>query len=167
MKKIIYFPFLAFIFLAFSSCEKKADSIILDNIFSVDCTYISEDFDCGFSLIRLGNGGWEISFTSPETLDGLKVSYFEDKINLSFLGLETQIDKNFISPIFAKTTSAFDAFIASSELNFIKNENEILTELLCGNENYIFVFDKTSKEILKIYDEKETFLCEFKDYKKV
>ncbi len=168
MKKILFILIMATILL-FSGCNQVAEPIKIDNIFSVNCSYESDDFNADMTLMRLGNGGWEIQFSAPETVSGLAVSYLEEEILITFLGLETTIlkDKLPTAPIYEEITKVLDQFIFEEELEFQQNEDDISTHISTENGDFTLKFHKDSKELISLESENSDFKCEFSDYNKV
>lgn len=149
------------------SCEKKASSHSLDNLYTVNAHAQQEDFECEMSLTRLGNNAWDITFTSPDSIKDMNITYEDGNAKISYMGLETTIAKEqmkFTSSCDCITT-ALDNFAKGKEIEFTKDKNQIFAKGKAGENEYKLIFDNKSKGLVGLScDDLEV---EFSDYKKM
>lgn len=167
MKKIFCRLICIVMALCVCGCEKKANSLSLDNLYSITAHAQQEDFECEMSLTRLGNDGWDITFTSPDTIKDMNITYEGENSKISYMGLEATVPKEQmkLTSSCESITSILDNFAKGKEIQFTKEKNEIYAKANVNEDEYTLIFSSKSKAItgLECKDLKVTF----SDYKKV
>ncbi len=122
MKKIISLLICLVLIFAFCGCSKKTDPVDMNRIYSVDAEVKLGDYSANVGLNRLSNGAWDISFTKPDNLKGLAITYQNDKADVSFNGLNFSINREDIpvNAIVSTLTNVLDNAAYGRELSFTK-----------------------------------------------
>ena len=114
------------------SCSKAEESTIsLPESFSLNALITDGDFEASAKMKR-SVGGWQITITAPETIEGMKISYtdIDCKIELDELSYTVSLDELSNSSPLRLTVNALDKCVKG------KKEGEIL------NEEYSFEFNE-------------------------
>lgn len=167
MKKFICGIVCIIITICICGCEKKTSSVSLDNLYSVTACVQQEDFECEMSLTRLGNNAWDITFSSPETIKDMNVTYENGNAKITYMGLETTVSKEQMkfTSCCECITSVLDNFSKGKEIEFTKENSQIFAKGTVNNNDYKLIFDSKSKALNGL--ECEGLEATFSDYKKV
>lgn len=146
-------------------CEKKASSLSLANLYSVTAHAQQEDFECAMSLARLGNNAWDVSFTSPDSIKDMNITYEDGNAKITYMELETTVSKEQIkfSSSCEFITLVLDDFSKGKEIEFTKDSNNFFAKGKVDDEEYKLIFDK-SKTLTGL--QSKDLEVEFSDYKK-
>ena len=66
----------------------------LDSSFQAAVGVILEDLNAEGTIKRFGNGMWEVEFTSPNSLSGVKLSFSEGNVTASYKGLNFSVPQS-------------------------------------------------------------------------
>ncbi len=167
MRKLLCGIITVIFVIALCGCAKKAEPISINTNFSADCNIEYDKFKSQMFISRLGSGGWEMSFSSPETINGLAVTYENENTNLSYKGLAFSIPREDIpiNAIVTNITAVFDNVSNKNNAEFAK-KNGIVTA--CGridSGNYTIKFNEKDGSPLSLEIKQIDLKVEFKDYK--
>lgn len=116
MKKLIGIFLCGCMLLATSACksEKPQQSPSLNKLFTCTAEMEYDDFKASATMNRLGNGLWDVEFSAPKTLKGVKLSYSGEEITASYLGFAFTVPKT-TAPVKNMLTLLFSAVDKCSE----------------------------------------------------
>lgn len=145
----------------FSSCfnnEKTVKAPDIDNAFSCDAEIKLGDMDALAKITRLGKGAWDIEFTEPKTLSGVKLSFLDNDVTASYKGLSFSIPKAAlpIKSSMLNLIDTVDTVIEATDTQFAQTSDGIVLEgnteqgeysLLFDNEGTIFSFEMPNSDL--------------------
>ncbi|MCH5193290.1 MAG: hypothetical protein J1F11_04960 [Oscillospiraceae bacterium] len=115
---------------------------------------------------RYGTGMWGMSITSPETLEGLNISYNDEVVTAELDGLKLEIDMDDLSDgaVFARIFKAVDAAASAETLSCTETEDgKVFTGEFSGGE-YKLVFDPQSLAPVRIEIPSSGIFCELNSF---
>lgn len=118
----------------------------LSSAFSCDMKLLYDDSEFCGKITRSGTGLWNIEFTAPETLAGVKLSFINDDVTASYKGLDFTIPKKAmpVKSIISNLISAVDELAGSEEMQCVTNDGEIIVEGELEQGEYKLVMDEKS-----------------------
>ena len=148
-------------------CEKKASSLSLDNLYSVNAIAEENDFESEMSLTRLGNDAWDVTFTSPDTIKDMNITYEGENTKITYMGLETTVPKQQLEYTSSCQciTSVLDNFAKGKDIEFTKDGDKTFAKGKIGEDEYKLIFESKSKSLIGL--ECDDLEVTFSDYKKV
>jgi len=167
MKKIFAIVVCIVTMFPLCSCTKKSEPVNMNRLYSVDAEVQFANFSANLGLNRLGNGVWDITFTKPENLNGLSVSYENEMAEISYKGLSFSLAKEDV-PVKALVSSlaeVLDNAALGKEMSFYKKNNEITAEGKVNNMDYVITLDAKAGVILELENPKSDLKVSFSEYK--
>lgn len=125
--------------LTMAGCAKKADPISMESKFSISCNAEYEGFKTSMTLKRLCTDNWEATFSSPETINGLVVTYENENTNVSYKGLTFSVPRENV-PVNAIVTNIAGAFVnmgAKNNVEFTKSNGTVTAKGNLDSGSYI------------------------------
>ena len=167
MKRTICFCLSFIILICAVGCSKKSKPVTMSGLYTIKADVTLNDFEATISLNRLGNGVWDVSFTKPDSLSGLDVSYENDNAKVTYKGLAFMVPREDIpiNAIVTNLTSVLDDVSYGNKASFTKNNNKITAKGTTDNGNYKVVFDEKSGKILSLEIEDMDLTADFSEYK--
>lgn len=89
--------------------QKTEASPDVNRLFTATASIVYDDFEAQATVSRLGDDMWEVEFTSPKTLAGVKLFYNGEDITASYLGLNFSIPES-AAPTKSMLTMLFQSF---------------------------------------------------------
>lgn len=168
MKKIFALFLCGLIMLSFCACGKEKTTAIpdLNKLFTSTASITYGEFEAAATVNRLGNGLWDVEFTSPTTLAGVKLSYNGEDITASYMGLSFSIPKD-AAPIKSVLTMIFNSIDKSAEkVDMPCAEDEGITVFSgTGDQgDFSISVDKASGNLVAFEMPDEKLKVEFTDY---
>lgn len=145
MKRFILTVAMLLTALAFVGCGKKTTmesaKANLDSAFECDMKMVYEDTEFGGRLKRIESGVWEASFTSPDSLDGLVLSFSGNDASASYKGLSFTVPKKAlpVKSILTNLMTAVDTLAEGDELS--GHEEDGMMKITGENETGEYVLD--------------------------
>lgn len=120
--------------LTFSACKKETTMAApdLNKLFTVTASVQYGDFNAAATVNRLGNDMWDVEFSEPSTLAGVKLSYNGEDITASYLGLSFSVPKN-AAPVKSMLNMLFKAI----------DKSAMGLDMPCTEEDGIMTFSGT------------------------
>lgn len=149
MKKILSLFLCGILFFTMTACNfgkpKETAAPDLNRLFTCSSEIRYGDFEMSAELKRLGDGMWEVEFSAPKTLAGVKLAYNGDAISASYKGLSFSIPKDAapVKAVFTMVFRAIDASAAEPELPFSEEDGILVFE---GENEQGKFFISTDKE---------------------
>lgn len=154
MKRIITFALTVLTVLCFASCSMPLKSSVsrkngLDCSFQAEVSISLDRLQAEGIVKRFGSGAWEIEFSSPNTLSGVKLEFSEGNTSASYKGLSFSVPQSAV-PVRAMMLNLIKAVDENAKLEELKGEEkdgnlEISGELEGGK--YLLIVDKDGKLI--------------------
>lgn len=149
MKKILSVLLCTVMLFAMTACNfgkpKETAAPDLNRLFTCSSEIRYGDFEMSAELKRLGDSMWEVEFSAPKTLAGVKLTYNGDTISASYKDLSFSIPQD-AAPVKAVFTMIFrtiDKSAAQPELPFTEEDGVLVFE---GENDYGKFFISTDKE---------------------
>ena len=152
MKKLITFTLAILTVLCVVSCSVPLKSATsrkngLDCAFQADAVIALDRLQAEGVIRRFGTGAWEIEFSSPNTLSGVKLEFSEGNTEASYKGLSFSVPQSAV-PVKAMMLNLIRAVDDNARLEELKGEekDDILevSGKLEGGE-YVLKVDKDGK----------------------
>ena len=127
----------------FSSCKpeftvRKPD---IGGLYSCTADVLWGEADAEITLKRLGNGDWDVTFSSPDTLEGLSVSFRDGDTHCEMNGISADMKKDDIpdGSLFELICGTLDeAAMNTSSLQESENELILKGRTDCGAYELVF-----------------------------
>ncbi|MBE6857389.1 MAG: hypothetical protein E7500_08240 [Ruminococcus sp.] len=152
MKRLIALSATAITLLSLASCsavtgEKGSVPNGLAESFKADVSIDLDELDAEGSLRRYGNGMWEVEFTSPNTLSGVKLSFDEGNAEASYKGLKFTVPQSAlpVKAMMLNLIEAVDGYSNESELTGKEEEGNIELKGTLEGGDYILEIDRQGK----------------------
>ncbi len=152
MKRLVALSAMAITLLSLASCssvtgEKGSVPNGLSEGFTADVSIELDELDAEGALRRYGNGMWDIEFTAPNTLSGVKLSFDEGNAEASYKGLKFSVPQSAlpVKSMMLNLIEAVDGYSSESELTGKEDDGNI--ELLGSLEggDYVLTIDKQGR----------------------
>ncbi len=152
MKKLITFTLAGFMTVCLISCSvplksAKSRKNGLDCAFQADVSITLDRLQAEGIVRRFGTGAWEVEFSAPNTLSGVKLEFSEGNTEASYKGLSFSVPQSAV-PVRAMMLNLIKAVDDSAKLEELKGEekNDVLevSGKLEGGE-YVLIVDKDGK----------------------
>jgi hypothetical protein len=116
----------------------------LSGSFQADVTVILGELEAEGIIKRFGSGSWDIEFSSPNTLSGVKLSFEEGNVTASYKGLDFSVPRSAlpVKSMLLNLISAVDDLAVNDELKGIDEDGVTsISGSLDGGE-YTLTVDK-------------------------
>lgn len=152
MKKLVTFTLAILTVLCLVSCSVPLKSTTsrknsLDGAFQANVSITLDRLQAEGVVKRFGTGAWEIEFTSPNTLSGVKLEFSEGNTAASYKGLSFSVPQSAV-PVRAMMLNLIKAVDDSARLDELKGEEKDgaleVSGKLEGGE-YVLIVDKNGK----------------------
>lgn len=149
MRRLITFAIVIVAALCLCACsvsvgDKTEKPNGLAGAFQASATVTIENLEAQGSISRFGNGMWQVEFSSPNTLGGVKLEFSEGNVSASYKGLNFSVPQSAlpVKAMMLNLMSAVDDLASNPELSG-EEENGMLkiTGSLDGGE-YILMTDE-------------------------
>ena len=149
MKKFLLLIACVAMLFTLSSCAKTVSAIDLNRLYSVTAEICYGENTSIANLSRLGNGAWEITFTAPEALSGMTITYLNDSAEITYKGLNFSLPKeNIPAAAIAETlTKALDNAASSSEVVFTAKKGKTVASGKINDNDYDLIINSETSEI--------------------
>lgn len=121
-------------------------------LFESDADITAGDMKIVTHIKRFGNGYWEMVVSEPKTLAGMKITYSDDKVDVSLGELSFTLEKENINDeaLFKLLFDAFDHAAVQEEMNLTESEDGLMLASQNDDGAYSLTFDKDTGIIKKI-----------------
>lgn len=149
MKKILSLFLCTILLVTATACKfgkpKETAAPDLNRLFTCSAEILYADFEMSAELKRLGDGMWEVEFSAPKTLAGVKLTYSGDSISASYKGMSFTIPKDAapVKAVFTMIFQTIDKTAVVPELPFTEEDGVIVFE---GENDYGKFFISTDEE---------------------
>lgn len=152
MKKLVTFTLAILTVLCLVSCSVPLKSTTsrknsLDGAFQANVSITLDRLQAEGVVKRFGTGAWEIEFTSPNTLSGVKLEFSEGNTAASYKGLSFSVPQSAV-PVRAMMLNLIKAVDDSARLDELKGEEKDGTLEVSGKlegGEYVLIVDKNGK----------------------
>ena len=167
MKKIICLCISLCTLIVITGCSKKTGAVNLGGLYTMHASVELNGFSSEADINRLGNGQWEISFTKPESLNGLGVSYQNENADITYMGLKFQIPREDVpvQAIATNLTSVLEKLAYSKDIKYTENNGKVTAKGEVDNSRFVAVFEKKSNRLLSLEMEDVKLKADFSDFK--
>lgn len=152
LKKILSAVLCGLMFLGLMGCsaEKKTATPDLNRLFSADAKIQFDDFEADAKISRLGDGMWDVEFSQPKTLAGVKLSYNDGEITASFLGLNFNIEKDSlpVKSIVTMIINAIDSSGVHADMPCVEKDGKIVFSGSGENGDFTITTDAETGTLL-------------------
>lgn len=152
MKRLIALSAAAISFFSLVSCssvtgEKGSVPNGLAEGFKADVSIDLDELDAEGALRRYGNGMWDIEFTSPNTLSGVKLSFDEGNAEASYKGLKFTVPQSAlpVKAMMLNLIEAVDGYSNESELTGKEEDGNIELSGSLEGGDYVLTVDKQGR----------------------
>ncbi len=128
MKKLITFTLALLMVLCVVSCDVPLKSTTsrkngLDSAFQADAVIMLDRLQAEGVVRRFGTGVWEIEFSSPNTLSGVKLEFSEGNTEASYKGLSFSVPQSAL-PVKSMMLNLIKAVEDNARLDELKGEEK-------------------------------------------
>lgn len=170
MKKFLALLLCGVIMFSLCACNigksKKTATPDLNKLFSCSTDISYGDFKSTATIKRLGNGLWDVEFSSPSTLAGVKLSYNGEDIAASYKGLTFSVPKD-AAPVKGVLSMIFNAIDKSADdVNMPFKEKEGM-KLFSGESeqgDFTISVDKATGNLVAFEIPNQKLKVKFADY---
>lgn len=149
MKRLITFAVTILTAVCFVACtvtggDKKTAPNGLSDSFQAAVFIELDELDAEGTLKRFGSGMWEIEFTSPNTLSGVKLSFDEGNVTASYKGLNFSVPQSAlpVKAMMLNLISAAESLATETELTGEEDDGMIEIEGTLDGGEYTLTVDK-------------------------
>lgn len=157
LKKFICGVLVALLMVSLCGCDllnkvTKTKTPDMNVLFESDANITAGDMKIVSHIKRFGSGYWEMVISEPKTLAGMKITYSDNKVDVSLGDLSFSMEKGNINDeaIFKLLFDAFDHAAVQEEINLTESEDGLMLASQNGDGVYSLTFDKDSRIIKKI-----------------
>ncbi len=152
MKKLVTFTLTILMALCLVSCSVPLKSTTsrkngLDCAFQADVSITLDRLQAEGVVKRFGTGAWEVEFSSPNTLSGVKLEFSEGNTEASYKGLSFSVPQSAV-PVRAMMLNLIKAVDSNAKSEELKGEEKDgsleVSGKLDGGE-YVIMVDKNGK----------------------
>lgn len=152
MKKLITFTMAILMVLCVVSCSVPLKSSTsrkngLDCAFQADATITLDRLQAEGIVRRFGTGAWEVEFSAPNTLSGVKLEFSEGNTEASYKGLSFSVPQSAV-PVKSMMLNLIKAVDDNAKLDELKGEEKDNTLEVSGKLDggeYVLIVDKDGK----------------------
>lgn len=152
MKKLVTFALTILTVLCLVSCSVPLKSTTsrkngLDCAFQADVSITLDRLQAEGVVKRFGTGAWEVEFSSPNTLSGVKLEFSEGNTEASYKGLSFSVPQSAV-PVRAMMLNlikAVDSNAKSEELKGEEKDNALEVSGKLDGGEYVLRVDKDGK----------------------
>lgn len=126
-----------------SGCRKNG----LGDAFSADVSITMDRLEAAGAVKRFGEGVWEIEFSEPNTLSGVKLEFSEGNVLASYKGLSFSVPQSAV-PVKAMMLGLIKAVEDNAKLDELKGEEKDGNLVVSGsleNGGYKLIVDKDGR----------------------
>lgn len=123
MKRLITFAVMILTAVCMAACSVsgKGDTTKpngLDSSFQAAVSIVLDDLNAEGTVRRIGSGNWEIEFSSPNTLSGVKLNFCDGNVTASYKGLNFSVPQSAlpVKAMMLNIISAVDDLAANEKL---------------------------------------------------
>ncbi|MBZ4670615.1 MAG: hypothetical protein JG769_919 [Oscillospiraceae bacterium] len=149
--------------------EKTSATPDLNKLFTGTASIACGDFTAEATINRLGNGMWDVEFTSPKTLSGVKLSFNGDEITASYLGLKFTVPKD-TAPVKGVLRMLFDAVDKTSEKAdtvCTQKDGQMILDGEINSEKFKIIFNKETGALSAFEVPDKDLKIEFSSYSEI
>lgn len=153
MRRVVAILICSIMLIGLVGCMEKTETTKvpdLNKLFTMTAVMQTGDFEAEGTITRLGDKQWEIEFSAPKTLEGIKLSYNGEDIKASYMGLEFSIPKS-AAPLEGILTMLFDAIdtaVTMVEMPCIEDEMTITYVGENDTGEYQIIMDKETGALI-------------------
>ena len=128
MKRLITLTFTIIAVLCLTACSvpMKNDTSRKNGLncaFQSEVSVVIEKLEANGTLRRFGNGVWDIEFSSPNSLSGVKLEFNESSVTASYKGLSFSVPQSAL-PVKAMMLNLIKAVDDNARLDELKGEED-------------------------------------------
>ena len=128
MKRLITLTFTIIVVLCLTACSvpMKNDTSRKNGLncaFQSEVSVVIEKLEANGTLRRFGNGVWDIEFSSPNSLSGVKLEFNEGSVTASYKGLSFSVPQSAL-PVKAMMLNLIKAVDDNARLDELKGEED-------------------------------------------
>lgn len=143
--------------LCLSSCSSSArvKPCDVDEKFKSDVKISQNDKEFCAKLIRAGADIWEMDFSKPDTVAGMKLTLSGNVCTLDFMGLKYKLDRKDISQYSMANLccSAMEDLIGKRDLTCSKNGDDLIEKGVVNGQDFTAVFKDGKIKELTVSDQ--------------
>lgn len=150
MKKLIAFVLTVILSSCLISCSgiggqgKASSENGLDSQFQAVISITLDELNAEGTLKRFGSGSWEVEFSSPNTLSGIKLSFSEGNTSASYKGLNFSVPQSAlpVKSMMLNLITAVDDLAKNEELSGNETDGGLQIEGSLDGGEYTLTVDK-------------------------
>lgn len=161
MKKIL--PLLCGITLILTGCDssaKTAKPIAMDKSFCKNVVIQQDEKEYSAELKRGGDNTWECTFSAPETVNGMVITYSGDSAVLNFMGLSYSLPREEV-PEYGITellTSTLEIIINGKDISCVSDGETTIEKGVIHGQDFSAEFQGKNLKTIEI---SKSFKAEF------
>lgn len=150
MKRLITFVLTALTAVCLCACsapgkDKSTSPNGLNSRFQAAVTVTIEDLTAEGILKRFGDGMWDVEFSSPNTLSGVKISFSDGNVTASYKGLNFSVPQSAlpVKAMMLNLISAADDLAKNEELTGVSEDGMTKISGSLDGGDYTLTVDKS------------------------
>ncbi len=145
MRRFVAFSLLLLLVLSGMGCRKETAVPPITTNFSCEFHAIYRELAVAGTLTRRTAGSVSLTFTEPETLNGLSATWDGEAVKLSFLGLEYTLSPESVpeAALGKGLLAVLDAALRN-EGDITQDGDAVVLQGVCNNHDYTYRYDKES-----------------------
>lgn len=168
MKRFII-AFITLMMITMVSCGQKktvdSSGSGLGSTFTCDMILLYEDSEYCGKINRTDTRSWEIEFSSPETLAGVKLSFVNDDVTASYKGLDFTVPKKAlpVKSVLSNFITVVDEISSQEKMQCVEKDGELVVEGQIDQGEYELVINKKNGTISSFEMKNTNVVIEFEN----
>lgn len=159
---------LMLVFMGVSCGQKKTVKSAksgLDSSFTCDMILMYDDSEFCATVNRVDIKSWDIEFSSPETLAGVKLSFVNDDVTASYKGLDFTVPKKAlpVKSILSNFIMVVDEISSQEKLECAEKDGELVVEGKTDTGEYKLAIDEKNGMITSFEMKNADTVIEFEN----
>lgn len=150
MKRLVTFAVTVLTALCMFSCsaaggDKTTAPNGLNSRFQTAATIVLDELTAEGTVKRFGDGAWEVEFSSPNTLSGVKLSFSEGSVSASYKGLNFSVPQSAlpVKAMMLNLMTAVDDLAKRDELTGSSEDGKTVISGTLDGGDYTLTVDKS------------------------
>lgn len=168
MKRFII-AFITLMMITMVSCGQKktvdSSGSGLGSTFTCDMVLLYEDSEYCGKINRTDTRLWEIEFSSPETLAGVKLSFVNDDVTASYKGLDFTVPKKAlpVKSVLSNFITVVDEISSQEKMQCVEKDGELVVEGQIDQGEYELVINEKNGTISSFEMKNTNVVIEFEN----
>lgn len=168
MKRFII-AFITLMMITMVSCGQKktvdSSGSGLGSTFTCDMVLLYEDSEYCGKINRTDIRSWEIEFSSPETLAGVKLSFVNDDVTASYKGLDFTVPKKAlpVKSVLSNFITVVDEISSQEKMQCVEKDGELVVEGQIDQGEYELVINEKNGTISSFEMKNTNVVIEFEN----